>query len=510
MAVRLPRGLLEKAKEIHSSATGSTEADRTLRQVTRDLQRVSLGLKTSQSSAGAQDPETEALVDICSDCEDLAEELLGILNDVQAKDPSSKRQSIKAAVKRLWKAKEIEELQARLDLLGRALDQKTQLVFRTEIRDKLSQIIESGKTQHLDIAELQKSVKAVRDCVTAASFSSDAVTQLKDLISLSDEAVLRARQQVILDALRFDEINDRIQDVNEAHKETFEWILKARRPDDPQLDSPRKELAMDTLRQWLSGDKSILHVLGKPGSGKSTLMKFLFEHPRVSHELEIWAGDKRLVMVSFFFWRSGSRLQRATEGLIRGLLYSVLEQLPSLISTTFPTEWARTDPTGPGSTTLTLQTTLSLERAKIFEAFEALISNPEVMGSHRFVFFVDGLDEFEPDGHRATHLDLVQSLKTWCRKQPGSIKICVSSREYPVFEAEFAQFARLRLQDLTLGDMQIVAKDFLQSALIAQLELTRDDLAHLEWQLVSKSDGVFLWLTLVIRNLEPSWFYLTP
>jgi hypothetical protein len=50
--------------------------------------------------------------------------------------------------------------------------------------------------------------------------------------------------------------------------------------------------------------------------------------------------------------------------------------------------------------------------------------------------------------------------------------------------------------------MCIVARSFLQSEQVAQLRLTSHELALTESQLVSKSDGVFLWLTLVIRNLE--------
>lgn len=41
---------------------------------------------------------------------------------------------------------------------------------------------------------------------------------------------------------------------------------------------------------WLSGGKGIFHVAGKLGSGKSTLMKFLCDHPRTKAKLEQWAG----------------------------------------------------------------------------------------------------------------------------------------------------------------------------------------------------------------------------
>lgn len=43
---------------------------------------------------------------------------------------------------------------------------------------------------------------------------------------------------------------------------------------------------------WLSSPEGgIFHIAGKPGSGKSTLMKFLFDHERTRKELTRWAGE---------------------------------------------------------------------------------------------------------------------------------------------------------------------------------------------------------------------------
>lgn len=488
--------LLEKTKEIHSSASGFTASDRTVKQVTGDLQRLSLSLKASQASDAAPGTATEALIDLCSNCEDLAGELLSVLNDVQAKDPSSKRQSIKAVAKRMWKSKDIEELQSRLDLLGQALDRNVQEAFRNEVKEKLSEIVRLGNTQHTNITELRKRIDSIRHGIEIASFGSEALQQLKGVIRLSDEVVLKARQTIILEALKFNDMTERFEHVEMAFKDTFGWILDVPpiKPDDHMPTA--KSIASESLHRWLKEDSGIIHVLGKPGSGKSTLMRFLCEHPRVERELRIWAGERPLVLANFFFWHPGSKLQRTLEGLIRSLLHSVLEKLPSLIPTTFPAEWALTDSMNLGTGSL------PLEKTRLFEAFQILIASPDVLKSYKFAFFIDGLDEFEPDGHRATYLDLVRLLKTWCLNQVESIKICVSSREYPVFETEFAEFPQLRLHHLTVDDMRIVARDFLRSYHIIQLGLDVYSLMEIEWELVSKSDGVFLWLTLVIRNLE--------
>jgi hypothetical protein len=42
--------------------------------------------------------------------------------------------------------------------------------------------------------------------------------------------------------------------------------------------------------EWLASGDGIFHISGKLGSGKSTLMKYLYKHPRTRRELAKWAG----------------------------------------------------------------------------------------------------------------------------------------------------------------------------------------------------------------------------
>jgi hypothetical protein len=45
---------------------------------------------------------------------------------------------------------------------------------------------------------------------------------------------------------------------------------------------------------WLSSGNGIFHIAGKLGSGKSTLMKFLCNHPQTKDALQKWAGMFKL------------------------------------------------------------------------------------------------------------------------------------------------------------------------------------------------------------------------
>jgi Cdc6-like AAA superfamily ATPase len=64
------------------------------------------------------------------------------------------------------------------------------------------------------------------------------------------------------------------------------------------LNKHSKRCNPGSFLNWLSSGTGIYHVSGKPGSGKSTLMKFLCDHPHTKAELEKWAG-KQTFTVSF-------------------------------------------------------------------------------------------------------------------------------------------------------------------------------------------------------------------
>jgi hypothetical protein len=79
----------------------------------------------------------------------------------------------------------------------------------------------------------------------------------------------------------------RFDAVDKAHYKTFEWIFE----DTPKNgDNNRDYSPHESFIYWLSSGKGIFHISGKMGSGKSTLVKFLYRHKRVKAELRKWAG----------------------------------------------------------------------------------------------------------------------------------------------------------------------------------------------------------------------------
>jgi hypothetical protein len=110
--------------------------------------------------------------------------------------------------------------------------------------------------------------------------------------------------------------------------------------------------------------------------------------------------------------------------------------------------------------------------------------------------FIDGLEEFEGD-----HGELVKVIKR-LNNLPG-VKICVSSRPWSVFNDAFERSPSLKVQDMTWNDI-ICYIDGHFAGLPAFVELQSgdpDETARLKHGIAEKADGVFLWVSVVVRTL---------
>jgi hypothetical protein len=155
--------------------------------------------------------------------------------------------------------------------------------------------------------------------------------------------------------LRFDDIHLReLNGIIDANQHTFRWLLYDQNDEsqdtspassitdvDPKLDFTaaearrailryeevlrlQKERRLQTRQSFhhcLHSENGVFYISGKPGSGKSILMKFTCLEDKTTDELKAWAGDKVLVFARFFFWAAGTEKQRSLEGLYRVILW---------------------------------------------------------------------------------------------------------------------------------------------------------------------------------------------
>src|ERR1700730_14373799 len=83
----------------------------------------------------------------------------------------------------------------------------------------------------------------------------------------------------------------------------------------------------DIFQRWHK-NRGLLWIKGKPGAGKSTLMKYAFRQFKTIAE-KTSTGE---ILVSFFFHGRGSELQNSLLGLFRSILHQLLEEVPHLLS----------------------------------------------------------------------------------------------------------------------------------------------------------------------------------
>ena len=279
----------------------------------------------------------------------------------------------------------------------------------------------------------------------------------------------------VLAALHYRGLQSRYSDTAIAHHDTYEWIFKA----------PEEDRRWSDFAEWLRSGNSLYWISGKAGSGKSTLMKYICSNPQTTQLLEFWRDGSTLLQARFFFWAAGHTLQLSHEGLLRGLLYTLLAQCPRLIPSVFPgicTEIV-------AGRELDLTWTLP----ELVQALDLLVENSKGL---KICLFIDGLDEYA-----GYHGDLIRVFETLSSYE--NVKLVLSSRPLTEFTDAFHNMPQLRLQDLTYQDMMNFVSDRLDHSrgLREMEELDSELRSTLVHGLCNKSAGVFLWVVLALRSI---------
>lgn len=342
----------------------------------------------------------------------------------------------------------------------------------------------------LGAIELSGSLEAPKDRRTSGRIPSEDPARDCHLL---DELRLLIIENGILNSLSFTSLADRQESIELPHTQTFDWIFE---------EPGNSQRSWSNFVEWLRSGNGIYWINGKVGSGKSTLMRYVYENDLTKRNIDQWAGDMQSQVSGFFFWRSGDDEQRSQRGLLRSLLFNILQSHRDLIPEVLPEAWASwsTRATAivsgimpPDSLALpSMPKTPTM--AELKRAFRTLLRS--VQRRVKLCFFIDGLDEYEGD-----YLDIIELFQE-CAKSPA-IKLCLSSRPILAFEQAFAELPYMRLQDLTRADIEYYVQARLHShKYMNQLSRTHaTETSQLIHDIVNKSSGVFLWVKLVVRSL---------
>jgi hypothetical protein len=365
----------------------------------------------------------------------------------------------------LWKASESLSVQQskELDKVAKALELlREQMETAEDTSKRTLQFLKSSAEIH--------HIKPDNDLLAAGyiSFLEKSLSNLH--LSTTD----LKKQQIILNSLGFENRSARYSSIPEAHRKTFRWAFNEK-PATPSAD----------LLEWLKHGDQIFWVSGKPGSGKSTFMKFAAGYAETEKALATWSYPKRAIIASHYFWCSGTTIQKSQQGLLQTLLFDIFRQCPDLIPVVCRERWSSNceDSGRPW------------EVSELHGALQG-ISEKQALGV-KFCFFIDGLDEYEGD-----HLEFCSALKTLSTS--AHIKLCLASRPWNAFQDAFGQsYSKLYIHYLTCNDIEAYTTDRLQTH--PRWKDIKAETPNPEWliqETVKRSSGVFLWVFLVTKLLR--------
>lgn len=287
----------------------------------------------------------------------------------------------------------------------------------------------------------------------------------------------------LLESLKFPEMNYRHERIANTHGKTFLWAFRDPNP----FEKP-----WDNFTEWLSSKSGIYWIQGKAASGKSTLMRFIWRNQLTLYNLQRWSRGSQLAVAAFFFWNSGVPEQCSQLGLLRSLLFEMLNTQRALIPHVFLEQWRHYTELAAHDLPIP-DITWSL--AQLQGSFRRLIESANQM--LKLCFFIDGLDEYEGDSEGISEYFKDLSL---CSEHA---KFCLSSRPWPIFHDIYQGVPGLRVQDMTHDDIKIYVEEKLEKNWKMQelLDENPEEASGLINELVNKADGVFLWVELVVKSL---------
>ncbi|KAL7920402.1 hypothetical protein ACQKWADRAFT_314796 [Trichoderma austrokoningii] len=277
----------------------------------------------------------------------------------------------------------------------------------------------------------------------------------------TDPALLQSQMQAVLDSLTFEQIDSRHATIKIQHSKTCQWL-----PSHPKYV------------EWLepihfTSHHGFLWINGKPGAGKSTLMKFAYNKVKNN-----WKATANAAVISFFFNARGVQLEKSTEGMYRSLLFQVIQKFPDVIHDSDYIFQARHN-----------QATWDIE------TLQALFTHAVTrLGQRRITCFIDALDECDIS-EVENMVEYFEDLGDQAAESQTKIYICFSSRHYP--HIEIRNGLKLTLEDQP-GHGEDLEK-YVRGKLRAGNSKAAQDVSA---EILERASGVFLWVVLVVDILN--------
>ncbi|KAI1487116.1 hypothetical protein F5X96DRAFT_174681 [Biscogniauxia mediterranea] len=479
---------LRLCRQIRDNAESATDHNELLETFVREVKASRQNLTTSPpntSSPAGRVPRR--IVGLATECGKLAEELLKLLQEVRGagKHISTMRKVIRA----IKEQRKIEKLENSLKNKERALESAlTQDIWHkidlisieqsdrftsldVNIQTIITSLAHSGLNSRDNFSQLIRQIDSLQTGIdkverNAVVRSAEAETKAYER---DRESQQRRTHEMFLESLFFREIRERQSYIKDPAPGTLDWVFGSNR----KTSSKGK---WDDFVIWLRQETSVYWICGKLGSGKSTLMAHIVEDSRTKEGLEAWSRGHQLQILTYFFWRPGTALQKNIIGLLRSLLYQICQANPS-ITERLMASLSITDHRVPLWTEKSLRNAISL--------------SINLASDVRFAIFLDGLDEFLGDYDEL--VNLIFDFQTL-----DNVKVCVSSRPEVQLASRLSECKKLRLESLNWSSIHGFVEQKLGGANVG-MKYLEDGQTH--DTITDQAEGVFLWAVLVTQDM---------
>ncbi|KAL6821043.1 hypothetical protein J3E69DRAFT_373935 [Trichoderma sp. SZMC 28015] len=277
----------------------------------------------------------------------------------------------------------------------------------------------------------------------------------------TNQPLLQSRMESVLDSLTFEQIDSRHATIKTQHSKTCQWLL-----------------GHSKYVEWLepihfTSHHGFLWINGKPGAGKSTLMKFAYTYAKNE-----WGAIADAAVISFFFNARGVQLEKSTEGMYRSLLSQIIQKFPDILHDSDHIFQARHN-----------QATWDIE------TLQALFTHAVTrLGQRQITCFIDALDECDISEVEKM-VEYFEDLGDQAVESQTKIYICFSSRHYP--HIDIRNGLKLTLEDQP-GHGEDLEK-YVRSKLRAGNSKASQEVSA---EILTRASGVFLWVVLVVDILN--------
>ncbi|KAH7141002.1 hypothetical protein EDB81DRAFT_588597, partial [Dactylonectria macrodidyma] len=290
-----------------------------------------------------------------------------------------------------------------------------------------------------------------------------------ETVPRNEETLPGGFEEELLRLLYFDQIDARLWSLRKAQAKTCKWLLTT-----PQY------------QQWINSEKLLqangpnssgfFWIKGKPGTGKSVMMKFLFA------EAKRTLRSTKKLLISFFFNARGSELERSTLGLYRSLLLQLFNAAPETKSTLGHL----------GSLGSQAIKRSGWNHEVLKETFALALDR---LQGGRLCCYIDALDECPEDDIRDM-ISFFEDLGT--RERSSYFQVCFSSRHYPEIGIKTTLQLVLENEQDHTEDIRLYIDSQLNIGNSLQAE-------EIKAEILRKSSSIFLWAFLVIPMLNKEY-----